>query len=431
MKEMGYWNNKENCLNESKKYKTVAELQKGCYSCYMGLKRNGWLDEAYPAKKETKPLGWWNDKNHCIEECKKHNSLTRLKNDCHGCYCSIKKHHWEDDMIFRDKRYEKPKQVDQVPCGYWNNKDNCFNEAKYYSTVYELQRYNYGCYLGLKRNGWLYEAFPMKEGMKPMNYWNDKERVLEAAKQCQTKMEFKKRFGGAFNAAFRYGWDNEVFSGFTKTIKYADLSKKIHCVYAYEIEELKTCYVGRTSNLHNRDLCHRRGRKHHDGSVTYDVLYVFCKDKGIEIPTPIIREEKLNGEESLIREDYWVNWYKNNGWNVLNKAKTGRLSGSLGAIKKWDYESCKEFCKDYIYKTELKKANYMCYATCLKNGWFEEFEIYDKNKIPKSFWDIEEHCLKESKKYPSEIRFRMHAYDAYESARKHGWLDKLEYYEGS
>lgn len=425
MVEMGFWNIKENCLNECKKYETISELQKECYGCYMGLKRNGWLEEAYPNKKEVKPMGWWNNKEHCMEECKNHNSLTRLKKDCHGCYISIKKHHWEDDMTFRDKKHEKPKIIGQVPFGYWNNKENCFKEAKRYSTVYEVQRYNYGCYMGLKRNGWVCEAFPPKEGIKPMNYWNDKERVLKAASQCTTKMEFKRKFGGAFNSALRNGWENEAFSAFTKTIKYIDLNKKVHCVYVYEIENLKSCYVGRTSNLHNRDLSHRRGRKHHDGSMTYDTLYTFCHEHEIEIPTPIIKDEGLNGEESLIMEDYWVNWYKDNGWNVLNAAKTGRLSGSLGAIKKWDYESCKKFCKDYVYKYELKKASYSCYDTCLKNGWFNEFGIYDKNNIPIDFWNNKENCLREAKKYKSIKRFKMHSFGAYKGAERNGWLNEI------
>ena len=91
------------------------------------------------------------------------------------------------------------------PMNYWNNKENCFKEAKKYRTAYELQRSNYGCYQGLRRNGWVYEAYPTKGGVKQMNYWKNKDNVIDAAKKCQTKMEFKKKFGGAFNAAIRYG----------------------------------------------------------------------------------------------------------------------------------------------------------------------------------------------------------------------------------
>ena len=79
------------------------------------------------------------------------------------------------------------------PMNYWNNKNNCLEEAKKYRTAYELQRSNYSCYEGLRRNGWVYEAYPTKDGIKQMNYWKNKERVVDAAKKCSTKMEFKKK----------------------------------------------------------------------------------------------------------------------------------------------------------------------------------------------------------------------------------------------
>ena len=31
MREINYWNNKENCIVEAKKYDTITELQKHCY----------------------------------------------------------------------------------------------------------------------------------------------------------------------------------------------------------------------------------------------------------------------------------------------------------------------------------------------------------------------------------------------------------------
>ena len=425
MKPLNFWNDKENCFKESLKYDNVAELQRANYGCYMGLSRNGWLYEAFPSKKEKKPIGYWNSLENCIEESRKHNSLTRMKVESHGCYVSVKKHGWENKMEFNDKRYSVPRNAEQKPSGYWDIKKNCLNESKKFATVYDLQRESYGCYMGLKRNKWLECAFPPKDGIKPMNYWNDKDRVFEAAKKCQTKMEFKRRFGGAFNAAIRNNWMEEISKGFEKNINYIDLKKRIHGVYVYEIEKFNSCYVGRTTNLHSRDLSHRRGRKRHDKTITYDVLYSFCNKNNIPIPPPIIKETNLNGEESLIKEDYWVKKYKEDGWNVLNVSKTGRLSGSLGAIKKWDYETCKEFSKNYTYKTELKKANYSCYATCLKNGWFEEFGIKDKKSHPNGNWNIKYNCLEEAKKYSSKSKFITESMGAYRGAKKHNWLDEV------
>ncbi len=45
MKPMNFWNKKENCLNEAKKYKTAYALQRSNYSCYFTCLKNGWFEE--------------------------------------------------------------------------------------------------------------------------------------------------------------------------------------------------------------------------------------------------------------------------------------------------------------------------------------------------------------------------------------------------
>lgn len=264
------------------------------------------------------------------------------------------------------------------PMNFWNNKENCFEEAKKYKTIYELERNCYGCYKGLKRNNWLYEAYPILDGRKPMNFWRSKEEVIKASNECTSKMEFKRKYGGAFNSAIKNGWMDEIEKHFHKPKVYAEYDEKRHVVYVYEIENMKTCYVGRTVNLHKRDLGHRRKINHKDGTVSFDALYKFCDDNKIDIPAPIIKEENLNAIESLEKEDFWVKKYKDDGWNVLNKSKTGVNSGSLGGVIKWDYDKCKNACKNFKYKNEVKKFNYSCYVMCLKNKWFDEFGIINK-----------------------------------------------------
>lgn len=41
MKEIGYWNNFDNLLNEALKYKTKKEFRKCCKSAYNAALRNG------------------------------------------------------------------------------------------------------------------------------------------------------------------------------------------------------------------------------------------------------------------------------------------------------------------------------------------------------------------------------------------------------
>jgi|TARA_R110000824_G_scaffold20545_13_gene77363 hypothetical protein len=44
-KPRGYWNNKENCLIEAKKYSTRGEFSKACGGAYAAATRNDWIDE--------------------------------------------------------------------------------------------------------------------------------------------------------------------------------------------------------------------------------------------------------------------------------------------------------------------------------------------------------------------------------------------------
>lgn len=312
------------------------------------------------------------------------------------------------------------------PMGYWNNKENCLEEAEKYRTIHELQRKCYGCYMGLKRNGWLYDAY--KIDVRPMGYWNCKKNVVAEAKKYKSKQEFKKNSKSAYNSMYRNGWNADIESIFeNKARHYRGSNDKIHCVYVYEIPEYKTCYVGRTLELKKRDASHRRSRKHSDGTETYDALYRFCDDHNIEIPAPIVKEDRLTGNESLIKEDYWLKEYQKNGWNTLNIAKTGVKSGSLGGVMIWNYDACKEFAKSYQYKSELKEANYSCYYQCLKNDWFDEFGIKDKRVHPMGYWN-KKRCMEVAKNCKSISELINKHNSVYLTTKRKGWYDEIKEY---
>lgn len=258
---------------------------------------------------------------------------------------------------------------------------------------------------------------------KPFGYWNDRNHLQEEADKYNCKIDFLKGCASAYRAAQRQGILDDICKNYKKSDKsYSDLTSKIHCVYVYEIIETHSFYVGRTINLHNRDLSHRRGRKHSDGRITYDGLYIHCETNNIDIPKPKILEENLDAKNSLIREDYWVNKYIEDGWNTLNIAKTGESSGSLGSVKLWTYDKCKEFCKNYEYKNDLKKANYSCYFTCLKNGWFDEFGINDKI----TYWNSKDKCVNAAKECKNKKEFARKYYGAYIKSLKEGWMEDID-----
>jgi len=258
--------------------------------------------------------------------------------------------------------------------GYWNNYENCMEEAMKYHNKYQLQRGCNSCYQGMVRNGWL-------------------------------------------DIISQLVFDNKV--------KYMQYDEKVNCVYVYEFTELKTFYVGRTNGLKRRDRQHRNGYGHKNGSREYDAVFKFASENMIEIPSPIILEEGLSAEDSQIKEDEWKNRYIELGWHCLNKAATGKGRGSLGATLKWTYDKCKEESKKYKSKYEMKKKCQSAYSSAVKNKWIDEF--FNNLKKDDNYWDVKENVLEAARNSYNARDMIKRFGGAYNSARKNGWTKLLEY----
>ena len=59
-------------------------------------------------------------------------------------------------------------------------------------------------------------------------------------------------------------------------------------------------------------------------------LFNFYFEKNLPIPEPIILKENLTPIEAQYYEGYYVEKYRNEGWKILNKAKTGIAKSSIG-----------------------------------------------------------------------------------------------------
>ena len=69
-----------------------------------------------------------------------------------------------------------------------------------------------------------------------------------------------------------------------------------------------------------------------DNSKEY-IVYNFSIEKNCDIPEMIVLEENLTIEEGQTREKYWIEYYRKQGRNILNKAPAGSI-GTLGFKKR-------------------------------------------------------------------------------------------------
>lgn len=260
---------------------------------------------------------------------------------------------------------------------------------------------------------------------KPWGYWNNKERCFEEAKKYKNKYDLQKQCQGCYRSIRRHGWLDEVSSLYDDSVHYMDYNESINCIYIYEYKDLNSFYVGRTNNIKRRHRQHCNGYGHKDGTRTYDIVYTFAKENNVEIPKPIILEEKLTAKQSQDREDYWKKCYIEKGLKCLNKAITGVGKGSLGATVRWTYD---EFCKEaskYSYKTEMKYKNQSAYKAGVHNGWIDI--PFENRKKKDKYWDNMENVLNAAKECTGAKDMVRRYGGAYNSARKHGWVDQLKY----
>ncbi|MBQ0141600.1 MAG: hypothetical protein KBT06_02155 [Prevotellaceae bacterium] len=193
----GKWN-KETCLIEAQKYQYVGDFEKQSASACAAARRNGWIKEYTWLNKRWEPL--WN-KDTCFQEAKKYSSRREFQTSAPGAYNKAIRNGWIDEYTWMPSRQQKPS-------GFWQNYDNCFQEAKKYSSRREFQRACPSAYTQAWKNGWIDEYTWLQEKSKPSGYWT-RETCFEEAKKYRSRSEFSKNAVAAYHLARKNGWLKE------------------------------------------------------------------------------------------------------------------------------------------------------------------------------------------------------------------------------
>lgn len=202
-------------------------------------------------------------------------------------------------------------------------------------------------------------------------------------------------------------------------------------VYAYEILELKTVYVGRTVNPFLRHRQHYTNKyKTPNGKIKENssAIYNFVKEHNIEFPEMKILYSDITVREGQILEAVAIEEYKEKGWNILNTGPVGEGVGSLGSLMwgKWDKETITEAAKG-LTRAEFRKKYHYPFIIARDNGWLDEipFEVklgyYETGDIKKKVFD-------EAVNYRSISDFANHNSVAHKIAKENGWLEEMDFF---
>lgn len=249
--------------------------------------------------------------------------------------------------------------------------EECEKIAKKYNNRVDFHAKNRTCYEFSKKMGW-YEKIT-EHIHRPIPKHRTYEEVKEAAKQYKTRMEFKNKDMANYCFAVSHGWLDKICSHMRIV---GDKYKR--CIYAYEFSD-GFCYIGLTYDVNSRHTQHLSGKifsKVYEHSIKYNV----------EIPKPKQLTDYIDKDEASKLEGEYLKMYRNNGWKIINIAKTGGLGGKKHRYSKEEItkEYCKKVAEKYETPTKFRKSNQTLYKIMENNGWKEfVYSIFDLDKIKK------------------------------------------------
>ena len=422
-KKKGLLTNKDYVMEEAKKYKSRSEMLRKNRSIYEAAHRYGWIDEMdWLPKNESKPSRYWNIKGRVIEESKKYISRTDFKNESPGAYkvaCTrgwINEMNWlpnknekgaerprrkyitKEDVFEESKKYtnrtnfnkksrkayeiaRKNKWLDEMhwldkkqehPGNFKWTKEKCIEEGKKYKTRSEFMKNSNSAYQRSLKMGYLDEMTWLSCSRNyPRGYWMDKEHVMEEAKKYSSKKEFEEKNCGAFLAAYKYNYIEEMDW----------LVKQVQKPSGY---------------WKDKNNVIKESKKF---STSHDFL---------ENAREAYRQAKING------------WLDEMTW--LNKKTTRRTKNY------WkDKNNVIEESKKYVSKTEFKKKCNNAYDSARINGWLSEMSWLDDNneKHPKGYWKNRDNIMEEARKYSTKEEFQKGNLYAFLAAYKYCYIDEM------
>lgn len=245
--------------------------------------------------------------------------------------------------------------------------------------------------------------------------WN-LERAIEAAKLCQTRSEFLKRF----NRAWRILRKNDLLDKYFPNLR--NPAERVHIVYKYFFKTTNSIYIGRTLQILIK-------RRHYDHKTSLnDTVYKHARETKQSIPQLQVICSNLTCDESKQKEYEFIEEYRKKGYNILNKAKTGLYSSSIGALNhgKLSYEYCYKCAKECKTIKEFDDFFSSACQKARKRNWMKDYTWFKPLHKPKGYWDIYEHFWEEFERCGKSLsKLKKDNNNCYNHAIKHGWTKGL------
>ena len=251
--------------------------------------------------------------------------------------------------------------------------------------------------------------------------WTSKEAVFEESHKYNSRSEFKRKSGGAYNHALSNGWLIEMTWLQKPSPKIKWTREKVFK------ESHKYQYKG--------DFCNGSPR-----------AYEVAKDNGwLEEMTWIKEKRKPCNywtRERVFEESHKYTNKKDfeaNANTAFQKAiQNGWLKQMpwltplpLGPVSIWTREKIIDESKKYTSRTEFAEKSPTAYHhACEDKSIFQEMPWIVEKKKPDGWWNDKARVMEEGHKYTSRTAFANGSYSAWKSAKLNGWIDEMIWLNG-
>ena len=283
----------------------------------------------------------------------------------------------------------------------------CKEEVLKYNSLKDFKKMSQSCYNAILKNKWKdLLCSHLTCEVKPNGYWSY-ERCKEEFKKYSNCRDLTRHSGVCKSIAVGHGWYKELSTHF---VRLGHKYKRF--LYSCEFAD-NSVYIGLTYNTSKRFQSHLK-----EGSVYNHIIDCDC------LPTfKILTEKPVDVDEAVGLEEYYLQKYKSEGWNTLNRAKTGSIGGN--AVK-WTFEAVKKEALKYKSRSEFENNCSSAYNASLKRKWTDDVcQHMSPLKKPSGYWQIYENCKNEALKYDSMTEFQNKAPGAHKASTKFGWLDSM------
>ena len=152
-KPKGYWLVKDNVINESKQFKSRTEFKKKSESAYNSAIKNKWINNMpwLDSNNNKHPKGYWKNKENMMEEARKYSTKEEFQKGNLTAFLAAYRYGFIDefDWLVKQKQHKK---------NYWTYK-NIEKEAIKYETKTEFFQKNQTAYRAALKLGIIDDFF--------------------------------------------------------------------------------------------------------------------------------------------------------------------------------------------------------------------------------------------------------------------------------